>query len=193
MLKQKGFTVIQYALIALALIAALSGLVYAGKSFVDGLIEEGYARGRSEVRAEVAQRDNAQYAAVVEKLRVAQVGREMAERKAAAALEAQRAKFSQEKKDADLRTKKLVAAAAAGSLVLRDPGGSAVGPAGGGRGPEGTGGAAAGGADGAGAGGLSGEASVFLLTLTGEADERARRYNRLLGHYRVMESTCRGD
>ena len=184
---------LRYALIALAIIGALTGLTLAWKSYTGGLIEEGYQRGREEVTADVAQRDNAQLVATLEHLRLAQKHAHDLTVQAAKDLAAQAAAHEKEKTDAEAKTDSLVAAVRRGDLVLRDPGGPAAGPAGGGE-RAAAGGAAAGpGASQAGKSKLSGEASAFLLSLSAEADMLAFRYNRLLTAYGTLDGVCHGD
>lgn len=178
----------------LAVVAAVAAAIYAWDRYTDGLVEEGYSRGRAEVMAEVAKRDNEQLKRVLAELQAAERARVATERKARAALDALAAKHRKEMNDAAARTEVLVADARRGALVLRDPGVDGTGcPAGGGDAVPGAGGPAAARAEGGARGQLSGEASAFLLELTAEADRVARDYNRLLGHYRTLEEATRGD
>lgn len=185
-----GGKLFRYAAVAVAVAAA----IYAWDRYTGGLVEQGYERGRAEVMAEVARRDNEQLKRAMAELRAAEQARVATERKARAALEALAAKHRKEMRDAAERTEALVAGARSGAVVLRDPGVEGTGCAadGGDAAPRAGGPASAGAAGGA-PGDLSGEAAAFLLELTGEADRVARDYNRLLGHYRTLEEATRGD
>lgn len=56
-MSQRGFSLVElaiYAGIAIAVMGAIAGVIYAWNSFIDGIDDLGYKRGKSEVRAELA-------------------------------------------------------------------------------------------------------------------------------------------
>ncbi len=177
MKKQLGIADGWVYLIGLIVVLALVvGGMYEVKSFIDDVDAKAYARGVKETEATYAQRDNA--ALKVANARIA----ELTDAVRAAEQEGQRKLdliAQQREKDrlnAKAQRDRDVAAARAGTLVLRDPGQSntACAPAGDRSSPA-EAGASAGSGDGRAKTGLSGEAAEFLLTLTDDADDIARQ------------------
>lgn len=191
MLKRKGFALVQL-LVVLAIVGAMTGLVFAWKSYTDGLDAKGYERGKTEVSAALALRENTELVEVNLRLVAAQKTAHDLTVRAARELADSEARHNKEKENAEARTDALVTAARHGELILRDSGERpAVVGTDGDRGAPGGGAAAGPGAGEAGGAQLSGAAAAFLLSLTGEADMLAFRYNRLLTTYGTLESVCR--
>lgn len=156
---------------AIVILSLLAGITYAVKGYLDGIDSKAFARGESEAEAKYVKRDNdALRAANVEiaKLRAAarKTEENQAKEIAAASKNLQTENDNAQRTIADLRRR-----IAAGGR-LRDPG--ATGPACSGGGVPTTP-AGAGGRDDRPGADLSGEASIFLLDLAGEADAIARQ------------------
>lgn len=190
MRRERGFGLpgLPDLLVVLAIVAAVAGIVYAGKSYLDGIKEDAYQAGQRAALLAVAERDNRQLREAQAKLKAATDAIAAAQAKAAEDLAVQSKQYQREKRDAERTTATRLAAARDGALRLFDPG--AVAPdcgAVGDRGGRAAAPAAAGGPDGAGADGLPGPAHAvlsvastgFLLEITGEADDVASRLNRL--------------
>lgn len=121
-MRVRGFGQIQIAL-AVAALLALAGLVWAVKSYIDGVDRKGYERGRKEVLLEVASRDNAALVAAqkhVESLRVLVRTKEAQHADAIAMLDMQKTK---EVANVEARKERFVADVVAGRIRLFDHGG----------------------------------------------------------------------
>lgn len=161
---------------AIALIAALAGLVTVWDGYTNGLDKKGYDRGVSETTADWQKRDNAQLQAALAAQSEAEARAAHAESEAAAAQSAASENYQRGVKDGKAKTDALVAAARAGDLRLRDPGNQAgSGAARGNQAGAAQTAAGTGGCYGAAGAKLSVEASEFLLGLAGEADDTARQ------------------
>ena len=172
MKKQRGIATGWLYLIGLIVfVGALTGLVIAWKSYTDGLIQEGYDRGRQEIEAKYAKRDNDQLRianAEIQRLQNAARAAELEGTKRLAAIATQREK---ERQNAKVQHERDLAAVRAGTLVLRDPGQIAACAPVGDSGPGPEAGATAAQRDGTQAGGLSREATEFLFGEANRADD----------------------
>ena len=176
--RQRGVIALIWLYLAAAfiLVAVLTGLVVAWKSYTTGLDKAGYDRGAAETTKAFQKRDNAQLQAALAAQRAAEVQAAQAERIAATAQSVASDNYLKGVDDGRKQSVALVAAARAGELRLRDPGNrpgtsSACPPA---TAPAPTAAASAANHDAAGAQ-LSAEAVEFLLALAGEADDTARQ------------------
>lgn len=170
-MKQRGLGVLGI-LIGIAVAAAtVTALVYSVTSYVNGVGEREYQRGKKEVEGRVATRD-------AEALRdantkIAELTKTIAEQQAAHAERLSQIDAAKTKEINDVKDKAArdVRAIRAGALKLRDPGRSGGSPCpDSGGSPSGTAIAAPGVGDGKAGTELSREASEFLSGLASEAD-----------------------
>ena len=177
MKKQLGIADGWMYLIGLVVVLALIvGGIYEVKSFVDGVDAKAYARGIKETEATYAQRDNAALKAANARIAELTDAVRAAEQEGQRKLDLIAQQREKDRSNAKIQHDRDVAAARAGTLVLRDPGQSNTAcTAAGDRGSRAEAGASAGNGDGRAKAGLSGEAAEFLLTLTDDADDVARQ------------------
>jgi hypothetical protein len=190
--KQLGIATGWLYLIGLVvLVVAVTGLIHAGNSFVASVEKKGYDRGVNETTASYAKRDND--ALVKAQTRITFLeeqarDRERADAKKNAELAAQRAK---EKRDAEKQRAADYAAAAAGALVLRDPGQNpAPGPNAGGRGASAPSFGPGSGNNGAPPGQLSPKVTGDLFALVDDADDLAKQLASAQARIRQDLTTC---
>lgn len=173
-MRQRGYTMLVYAIVAGVILIALVALVGMVKSYLNGIAEEGYKAGVNDERAKWLAREAKELAAANAEIdRLHREAREEEEHHAEM-LAAVSKDYEKEIGNAKRTTKLALDAVRSGSLVLRDPGRTSgcesprLGPTG-----EAT--ATAGKRDGPQGADLSATASVFLLELTGEADDVVRQ------------------
>lgn len=157
----------------IALLVAIMLAVKAWDSFTARLDKRGYDRGVAETESRVKTRDNQQLLLAITKQKAAEVRAGEAEAEAAKSQLAAETSYRKGVKDGEAKTAARVAAVRAGDR-LRDPGADACAPARPGSGEAQSADAKPGSNDKAG-GQLSGAATEFLLTLTGEADAVTRQ------------------
>lgn len=176
--KQRGIIAMVWLYLAgaIALCVAITGLIYAWSSYTAKLDKRGYDRGVAETTAAFQKRDNAQLQAVIAAKTAAEDRAVRLEQKAAEAQAKASKSYAKGVNDGKAKTARLVAAARAGALRLRDPGNQTGGCTAGSNqaGAASPAGAAAG-SNGSKGAEFSSAASEFLLNLTGEADEIARQ------------------
>lgn len=187
MKRQEGFALPTWAIYALAAAAALGALWWAYDT-VDG---RGYARGKSEVEANYAERDNKALKDALDRVQVLQAEIRAREASHQAAVASLSEKHQQEKAHAKRQHDRDLAAVRAGTLKLRDPGATAT-AAQCDRSPERPPAATAGGDHAATGSELSGAASEFLLSLMHEADGVVRQLTAAQGLIREQVKTCNG-
>ena len=158
---------------AIAILALISALVYGVKSYLDGVDQKGYDRGKQETEAKYAKRDNEQLRVAAERIKTLEDQAREQERENADRLAEISKQRQKEIADAKRQYDRDIAAVRAGTLKLHDPGVPAGGAAAGCGSPGPAPGATAGGRDGEARGQLSGAAAEFLLGLAGEADDVA--------------------
>jgi len=163
---------------AIAILALISALVYGVKSYLDGVDQKGYDRGKQETEAKYAKRDNEQLRAAAERIKTLEDQARRQERENAERLAEISKQRQKELADAKRQHDRDIAAVRAGTLKLHDPGVPAGGAAAGRGSPGPAPGAPAGGRDGETRGQLSGAAAEFLLGLAGEADDVARQLDK---------------
>jgi len=163
---------------AIAILALISALVYGVKSYLDGVDQKGYDRGKQETEAKYAKRDNEQLRAAAERIKTLEDQARRQERENAERLAEIYGQRQKEIADAKRRYDRDIAAVRDGTLKLRDPGVPAGGAAAGCGSPGPAPSAPAGGRDGEARGQLSGTAAGFLLGLAGEADDVARQLDK---------------
>jgi len=162
-----------YLAAGLAALALLSGIVWGVKSYLDGVDQKGYDRGKQETEAKYAKRDNEQLRVAAQRIKTLEDQARQQERENAERLAEISKQRQKEQADAKRQHDRDIAAVRAGTLKLHDPGVPAGGAAAGCGSPGPAPGAPAGGRDGEARGQLSGAAAEFLLGLAGEADDVA--------------------
>ncbi len=173
--KQRGITngwLILAGVIALLVVITVA--VKTWDSFVTGIEKRGYDRGTFETDAKYKTRDNQQLQAALAAQKAAEARAATAEAEAAKSQVIASTNYRKGVKDGEAKTAARIAAARAGNLQLRDPGNPTCPAAQPGSGKAETADAKPGSNDPSG-GQLSGEASEFLLGLTGEADAVANQ------------------
>ena len=192
MKNQRGIATGWLYLIALIVILGLvSGIVYGVKSYLDGVDERGFQRGKKETEAAYAERDNEQLRTALD--RVKQLEDEARAKERAHAIELARIdkQRQQEKADARKQAERDSADVRSGALKLRDPGAPTC-PSIGGTGLRPAPGASAGGGDGTAGTDLSAAAAGFLLGLANEADDVARQLASAQAVIVEQITTCNG-
>lgn len=167
-MKQRG-SILFYALIAVAVLAALTGLVMAWNAYISGVEQTGYARGKQETEATYAKRDNEQLRATIAAKEAAEAKVAATELKAKATFALLAADYQKDVDNEAKRNRAVLDDLRAGRIVLHDPG--ATGPAQclGGQSPETAAGASRG--DAAAQGRFSREASERFWADATLADE----------------------
>lgn len=160
--------------LVLAILAAAGALVYAVTSYLDGIDARGYERGKKEVHAQYAQRDNQALREVIEERDrlAAEVRRIEDDRSRAVSAAAEN--YEKGKADGKQELDTAIARVHAG-YRLRDPGRRTAGAAGQSAGAVSAPVASTSCGDGAAGAELSEQSSRFLLELAAEADERVRQ------------------
>lgn len=175
---QRGFLEgwILYAVVAIAVLAALTGLVMAWNSYTEGLIQGGYERGVAVTKAAYVERDLQQMREFTAKVKALEAEKEKLEGQWKTQVAEVEAKRLKEKKDAKARYDRDLADARSGAIVLRDPGstsGACVPSSSGSTTGETP--ATVSGSDGKTGSQLSPEATARLLGYANEADDIVRQ------------------
>lgn len=156
----------------LAFLGLMWGVIHAWHSYTAGLDKAGYDRGVAETTAAFQKRDNAQLQAALAAKDAAEMRAAKLEQDAATAQSNASKAYAKGVKDGKAATDARIADIHSGKLGLRDPGSKAGAcpPSSSEAGKAETNGPTSG-SDASAGTELSGQASEFLLNLTGEADE----------------------
>jgi len=176
MKRQRGIATGWLYLIGLiALVLAVTGAIIAWNSFISSIDKKGYERGKKESEAAYVQRDNAALrtanARIVELTALVRAAEQEGQRK----LDQIAQQREKDRANAKAQRDRDVAAARAGTLVLRDPGQTTACAALGYRSARPQAAAGAGRGDGGAPGQLSGQVTADLFALVDDADDLARQ------------------
>lgn len=117
--KQRGATIWMYALAALLLIGALTGLVVAWNHYTDGLDKRGYDRGIAESTAAYTTRDNKALADALARTKTLEEAARATERGHVAALATVEKQRLEALANGETAEKRVLARIESGDLVLR--------------------------------------------------------------------------
>lgn len=170
---QRGFAAWIYLAGAIAILGLLSGMAYLAKDYLDGIDRKAYERGRQEVLAKTAMRDNEKLYVANQRAHELQLEKDAIEAARDADMEQLDADYLKRFRNAQATHDRTAADLRAQLVVLRDPGRARASPncTGDGRDPAAAALAGAGVGDGGGGGELSGQAAEFLLGEALRADQ----------------------
>jgi hypothetical protein len=191
--KQRGViaAIWLYAIAAIAILAMFTAAISAWHSYTDGLVKKGHDAGVAEEKALYLARDNKQLRDVEAAKKVVEARVEALEAQLAVLQATALRKYNQGVKDEQAKTNAAVAAAVAGTLVLRDPGKSGASTPCNSVDAKGQSTCGTGGSDGKTGAVLSTEAEVFLLQLTGEADEVVKQLTLAQDEIDILQKTIK--